>query len=1657
MQIDIDSIFAKKPGGSPLPLRPINPNKNTKSVQIYYWNKPYENSPHTVKELTNDHATLYLLASNALNLICSSFASACNQTTVLENPISLTHGDGTSSKEIYKFHHELLTHYLNDLANTLDLSKEESNELTYFFNSLSAFDEFVAKLEAGDPAVSEYMLRTNLVHFIDYFGRVNDWLCESGIYDRYEKAKAREKILERALSDEVVFVGTTDESSVVTTTEKATKNEKHEPFEDVSDGLKPAPVEEVRKLRVNDFSVDSEFVGKIDKDPNEGNGLYITNLCSPINKKGDQKYIDLSGEVVELKRFDDVSDLGERTSGQIDIEIPINTSSLTEDGYIVLPTHLGFRATAIGFVGKDGNPINGDDVVTEQNEFGVTILKNLNPNIKSVRYRLERFKTEAIESPPNEWKIAVETETQSNSFLDKSLEEARKEGSARKIADLTKVKAKLRHPVYSHDKNIQHMLKEAPDFYATQDKIGYIGHCEHMSLCRVNDLRAQGIPAIIAGGLVLGVNDGNNSFISNIGHAAVIYIDENGVPRFDEATELADETYKLDEGRVESDMPKVIRLYRLEDKEIRDKGLSTLASHWKKREVEPSFSSKPDEITRDHFPVGSTYEQGGTVLTESKEAEKEREERELSKERQNAYELASRVASEKENWESLIASGNTEELLTSVVAITYLVDSSDSKLHDFISNRLEHGELEHPIIELINSTNSNSYVDGFIEWCKGNIAKSKKETTQELVKAINQLYYRGERGIGVMRQLTDEGKIGEKLIPLIDISYVLDLNTKDLMEFRGYLRKCKFDLELVSTAQLAIEKELAKRRNSGEKDIGKIDISVEFKNALLKGNITSSKTIANYVEIMKLNGNPNLDSLLVDIVVEYASKHSTEDFTKLISLLYESVTLNEYFEKKDGKVILSPHLAKKVAERCKIGIKKHVKYTSDSYGRYGMRYGIRKEFLKSYYEEEIIDEYDFKKENIYSKLKQFGNENIDDGKYWWSLYCDIPSLLVSLESVGLDLRDILSKEDIVRIIRKDFMQGKRSFGGIYEEKDPILYTPSGAICLDRPSHLVQTRILASSISSQETSIRAGKNLAFLLDYFGMDASELDIERKSDEEIWEEVIKPQVQSYFDGFNVIPFLPQKEFDEVVSSNERNARLVSECGLTCVQSERTDILSSLFEKYEEASRLVVNNSKRYSSSIIVYLVRANVSLGTKYRYSILLDMLSDSKKLKELKAKLKEAFNDMDNPDFDKKLREIFKEVYSRTDNYFDINNELKALNEKELRIFAGILKEDGLTDRQIRNILTGSTKCLHRQERSQRVDLENKYELDEIKTNQISEFIRLFDNSDIVKQFADTVGTLPLGTSKDSRLKVLRNKIEYLTRLKNYPEFGVGLIASVMGENNGSFWYQLLCEEIASTSHTDELKLLSEGASVFKEASDLSNFSTVRLGGRQQSLFRNGNVQFITRSGVSRMYGISLKGDFHALREAMNGDPVKIINHKASARLDKLVVNESRDTSDPNPYHLVVDLEWLGQNMETGKLSKNVVKLITVLLDGMENRKQQHLHIFFRGNIVLSLTPKEIGQLLSGKVIEDDYGRRNSRTDFILQLNYLAKAASEAIGDREDKNEYDPSKTPVSNKEWIPPSREGTAIVITENFDTIKASMPLFMRWTKRHIDVRRLVV
>ncbi len=1543
-------------------IAPARPNIQAGSTppmeEISYGSKPYESDINVIRARTENIESVYQSSIPVLNQFLTILGDKTNQSFA-------------NQEEAFKNKVTTIALGLIELKSKVKVSDEESAVIDQFIEELFTAGNFTEKLHrVNESNESEELIKAYLYNFKDYSERVFTWLNEQDVFQRHCRIS---EAIKRTADQQ--HSSSPQESPVHAGEIRAIERLQSEPFHSIDGSLKLEEEEGIKDLKVITFPTEKKFIGTIDKDEDEGNGFYISTINSPVNIRGGQRFFQPGKKRVDLH---DLSTLGKRQSGEIDIELPIEITGNGSDSCVILPTKIGYRAVAISFEGSDGK-----EVEAYQNDLGVTILKNLNPNIKKVKYRLVKSESK-IEDIPKEWLLhfPVKNQSQVSSLLQSALKSCK---SREAFIGILSAHLSDSNPVYSMDPSIQEITRRAENYFEVQEAIGYIGHCVDDSLILCNKVRGYGIPALIGGGFVVGkAEDGRYAFQADTGHAKLIFFDEHGVPKEFESTLINSKDHVLDSEKVERDLPLVVPVIENGSESEIDR---TLKAH------SPSWKKKREESERSPLESIGTGEYAETLRREYEDIRREDRSSHKSDVHFDAYKTALELEKLLKSWDTILGNNNIKE----IVELSLAIDSKKKYLSNYIRSLQKTGEIPLELARFLREINNKDIIG---------ITKKHLSSLEASASSVQILRLIKEHSHDWSFCRT----YGEILFNLVDPEKLSEISLSEAKEI-------SFNLLAFDTS------------NGNEKKISEILLSLKDKIYYENNHIfhlqtrisTTSKSndemaLGNYLKLLETI--PNQEKHIINLFIELAREKDKTPMENLLKALSKNESFKKYTEERDGRIIPSELLKRCIGERCKKGLFKS--QIVDLAGNRSHGRSITKESVpfNNLIEEKIVYQDD---------MFEITSHDFETEQYHWSFHSDIKTLISNFEDLGISLKEYISKEEAERILEKDFLtpptfwrnassQEKERF---YRNRDRLAcFNEDGSLDLSRPCLALDRGL--SELESPEL-----KNALYFIKYFGL---EIEKPPTSEEEIWNSKLKPKIERREISFS-LEDLPKDVILEVLSSNDEHKELLDLFGCEWeIKGEKAKILKSLFEKIPGAKELILSHCCITTERVHSFLYEKTISQSTQYRFNIINNMLQKRDDFSNLKEELASLLknNNLTPSEKAKKVRELLIPRNSKELYFHELRNELSTLNDREVLILA-LRVSRGLP-------ITHSEP-------------------------KVSKPSKKFDLSGISKTLVEILPTLmkippiPNTGHIKSEISSIEREIEDPEPSYTPKNKGLNILSKISSVKTKSYWVERLVESIKELKQADVINFLSESGPYFEEACRIASAPIQGKIYSEEPIFKNGHVSFIRRTGPSKIYGKSNSGEFHTHREYVAGDDVRQINWKVYGKTDDYVVKESRESNDPAPYHYIVDIEWLINN-SGGRISPNIEKLISILKKNLSKRQAQHLHFYYRGEIIepLSLNPKEISRLLSSEKISDEFGERTHLVDFILNLNLLGHVAK-ARRSTEQSSKYQYAGKSISNNLWIPPSREGTAIILSDNDKEIQSSTPLFDHWIRRHIDVR----
>ena len=1557
--------------------------------------------------------------TKTLQSMCTSLTQSQNDLWACSATSSFTNSE--NQNDLISFLKQQITCQLKNLQKTVQLSDEEKilvDNLEKYIEDFSSLSKLLNDPNKYDT--DENLIKIAILYTFDHMKNAYELVIEKGLFNRFQKELKGKEEVENILQNDCI-----DEANNITDA----NNNEPTPTDSIQNGLTAQSVTRVEKLKIQNTPGAMTFIGKV-WDKGEGEGLYVREVMSIINQKGEQLVEPIGLQVANLKHFEDFTDLPERKQGQIDVELPLALQDSSSDSVITLPTRLGYTVTDIGFIGG-----NSKNIVVEKDAFGITYLKNVD-SVQTVKYRLTKTPLKPIQDIPEHWQMAFNSSDLENGIIDKALEKAK---TISEKINLIKARLKVSSPVYTTSKSIQEILDKTQDYFRAQEALGYLGDCRHQSICLANELRKNKIVALCARGLTVGNCDEGKSFRSDLGHRQTIYLDERGIPHLEEATSIRDDEMSLNEAQVEKDKPKTLKILSSnsvsEDKAI--EYLKSKAEPWRQRSRNSDFTAT---LGTSEFRTHIEQITRRTTNTDDTEDGYKEE----------IYSKAAKLENITKQWKQTLLSGNLKNILCALVDMNELKQS--------VKNKISYAKESYPIVsKFLEDIDTQTYIKEFVEWYDLPLNNTNDKLHLELISNSNLCINDDDVRLAVIHC------IQQKPLPLLD-STSLPALEKCLNAWWSDQRLCP--IESVIDLNLEIAKQTQKLKYDPE-------ILLRNLECVLQRDwnwLPSPTIIAKTCEILRMLHPENIiEEKLIDSILHNTSLYETDTIQRALNAFHESGVLSQYFEKENDKVVLTSYLKSKIQERCYFGDckKEEEKSSSDSiWSKHKMH---SSNFPKS--SKSIEDWLDITIED-HPYEKHMGK------KYYWAfngrhMWSHLSTLLLNLEELGVNLKDTISPKRAEKIIQGAFLEHKIT-PSLTSVDNPALYTSNQELNFNKPVSL----ILAGLHRDRKSPSNFGQNIAFFSDYFNVDLTKClpDNFQKDETNLWKTTLMPSFLSTNTELLSLTSLPKEDFIEIIKINPLLKKFVERTQLEVPQNHRQKVVSSLFSIVPEAKEKIVGaivsrlKEEKHPCTLehtVRDLIGNCIPEHAQYRFLVLYTMLTKADfNTRLLRERLNKVFDETSDTAIEENLKEEL--ISSLPDSCplilkQEIKNELKTLTPQELKVFSAVLAEDRLIDSHENIFSNGNEIALpeppkHFRSAEEMIDkniLDNIKEL--LESPQYKKLIQTF----AVSNDLSSRGKYENENHMVDEPKLVEDKSYYLRKKRNYPKRGLGLIHRVVTNNSRSHWGSLLQSMILGLDAKEEKEFLSTSGKCFQQAKLLASNPKPKSNMQGEPVTSNGNVSLIQRSGKSKMYSRADQygEQFMGYRELKPGESASRIA-KASFRTgdDTFLTSDTRDPTNPSPKHFVVDLEFFNNAMSEMQLSDNLHNLIHILCKLAEKKEKQHLHLFYRGELLFSIHNDELKEMLSSKVIDDDFGERTKRTDFILNLNLLAQQAKKINDHYEYRYDYLPGTGQLSNKEWLPtinpgmPSKQGTAYVLSDNKDLINQSKKsLFQLWLQRHID------
>lgn len=1164
---------------------------------------------------------LYLEADFIFQSFLSSFVEAKGEVFFVHEPLDTQNYRETVIKSLRD-----LQKNLRDVTQVIPLEKKVKDQIETLNDNLKTFEYLVTIYEdSKKDEILHEIVQGGLTQTLTRCEEIHVWMKENHLFSFYWEIK---ELLEKTAK----------------------------PYNAISGGLPPRKIEYVRKPEINTFPSEKTFIGRIEKDDKEGNGLYITDVASIYGQSGSLYVKPVGLEEAELEDYTELNKKSKRKKSEIDITVPVNVSAIQKEGCMVLPTHLGFRANAISFFDECGNQLPAGEVVIKQDAIGLTYLQNIDPNVNSVQYRLKKEESKAIKEISDEWKSYVKVNGEyNNQELQDKLSKAK---TNREKINIIRTHLINYNPVYSKNRVIQALWQNTRNYFETQKSLGLIGHCEHMATYLANAYNQCGVTSGVAGGLILERDsEGNISFQASSGHAQTLWLDERNIPHMSESTTLRSSQYALDEEKVYGDAKEALAVLDTAQDKI-NQYFHKKASEWRVTKSNSEFEPTVTEEFLEHLnevdaPHCEDLEQ------------KERVGRRRNKE--HIEDVLFKLNLHVKSLEGLTAKTNFnylgEQLIyLTTICMTYGTDylSIVKPLVEYYGMRLE--DIDYETARKINNLKPEEFLDEFKDFYFGpKTAEVLRSGFQE--QLLEELIDPDPTVESHYHQFLYQGKMADRIFKLLNKEQILNLNPKKLQRFKNILLYSKLDHDFKSKLLLDIAKTEIEKHGAAELRVRDFNYINDFLY-----EEPSSEALKNYFEYIRLYGEEYLEEFLISQIIENIDQcpNVTSD---VIKDFYSSGVLEGYFQKDGNKVVLTKDFSAKVAKKLK-------QHGFCERGHSPYRHIMNQESYN--YADFIKDDFDVQKhlDNLFSYTKEEVITSPDETceYYGWHIPHDIKAMLEQLENMGVDLRKHISPEEATWIINPKVAEGWSEVFHKWER-----------ISTSRPVDY----ILASYDEvdfhvdfHNEESFDASEYIGVMCEYFGVDVNDLP-SIQTQKELWKEKLEPILAGRSDFELCIPVtaLSKDQFMAISCKGNGMKRFLDWSGLDLRNTIERKIFESLYKQFPEAKDLVhAYVEKEYLSEphksyvdTVQRLVDMNTTKATQYRFTVLLDILRfvQNKQLQNLKKELKNLF--VKGAASSNQLLAIYNPFSIVTTTFY---YELKNLTEHELRVFSAVLADENL---------------------------------------------------------------------------------------------------------------------------------------------------------------------------------------------------------------------------------------------------------------------------------------------------------------------------------------------------------------------------------------------
>lgn len=1131
---------------------------------------------------------------------------------------------------------EKLQRALSRVSSITKLSIEEKEALDCFDHALSAFKHLSWMLDdieyCDKHNISRDMVKYSLSNLQEAFGYFNEWLTTSGISWRY-KAAEKEKNAEKQIID-AVTQGKKRTNPKATCIQDLPNQDLNPVVLTIKDGLTLKA--DIEKRQIYSFSSVNEqdikklkevYVGRIDKDLDVGNGLYMTSTSFLDGEEGEQKIVpiglkDITGQVIDFYNFE--SPYG-RSKDEIDIELPLNISSIEENKSIVLPLPIGFKLHALSLYDQNGNHISLKGVVIKSDVLGIPRLYNLPFHACKVQYRLKEDKSEGVKIDTNEeWIKTYHTpDLEQTSPIEKAIELAK---ARKEKVDLIKTLIASKDPIYTVHTAIRKILSVARkhNYYDVQEALGLIGHCEHMTLYFANKVRQYEIPAILVAGHTISQTSQGFQFIANAGHAQPMWLDEEGNKHFEEATHLRSINYSLCKEQVEKDLPYVLQAVSVLGKESFINLLKAISSNWR------LFTNTDSEYRR---TIGSSiFGENLRAYVPSFDDNYVR----------TAYINANKLDSLIKELSRLYTRSDVNDMVCALDRIDLYSEKSlcpeyrgpkvchiahalhkindySGTLTEFALEQAINGVTQEPITDLLLLIRSKNLTEEFRNWV------SQYSNQDAIQRDLLHTLFRASATTSHTGYAEHANKAFALIYPSIDKEWLMKSDQDTLRTFAHILITQILVLSHEDKSKLL--RQIAETRGG---EVFFLDSAFELITDLKNtdANDISKEALDNYSyvlrEIFLANSSGNVSNRVMNNVIRglcnIIRDSSVEQARNLLTTVYKTGLFSDLIQEKEDKLLLTPGFGKRVTN-------------------------------------------DF-------TFRAFVRRNPEDLMTAYQYYYIACERIKLYESIGVNLsNDERIKKGVLQAVCEDYKSLDQNHHFIVPHILKIF--SAGKTHLNRP--------LSTALLEQENNSYLKSwvlQVAEIASYFNIPTDELPGDDISEQELWSEL---KTAEAIDLNFVLSLLPDDRFKVAVANFPNLVNFMKVTGLTQNTSKKSqETYNSLCATIPEAKDFLKDVIKETEpakvKTIYSNLIKKNLDLETQCRLSVLASILHRPQvleKVSPLVARLKEALEKSSDPVIlQEELMRAYEETLSGCSEWLEIRNELLALGE-DSKVFSALL--------------------------------------------------------------------------------------------------------------------------------------------------------------------------------------------------------------------------------------------------------------------------------------------------------------------------------------------------------------------------------------------------